>query len=203
VKISNRIRYYYEHVLRYDLLLKLDYTNIMEVPQLCKILILAKKVPYNHLKNVSLALEIICGQKTSYNLLPDSMTPRRLASRSPIGRKDWRPAARQSDSPRGASQSNLVFIFCSLRSQVMFNFLDKLFSFSALSESSNQYKIQIRGQEIQVKGRLSAEFHLFPEIQNHFEFFEHFQNLEIKLITSAKSENETRLLWAGLQQKEI
>jgi hypothetical protein len=43
---------------------------------------------------------------------------------------------------------------------------------------------------------------LFPEIQNHFEFFESVQNLQVILVTSALSENETKLLWTGLLQKE-
>ena len=68
---SNRIRYYYENILRYDLLLKLNYKNIMEVPQIRKIIIYAFRVPYNNVKNVSLALEIICGQKVFCTSLPD------------------------------------------------------------------------------------------------------------------------------------
>jgi ribosomal protein L5 len=70
---SNRIRYYYENILRYDLLLKLNYDNIMQVPQICKIIILAYRVPYNNVKSVSLALEIICGQKVFCTILPDAI----------------------------------------------------------------------------------------------------------------------------------
>jgi len=43
---SNRIRYFYENILRYDLLLKLNYNNIMQVPQISKIIITADGVPY-------------------------------------------------------------------------------------------------------------------------------------------------------------
>jgi hypothetical protein len=88
----------------------------------------------------------------------------------------------------------------------MYNFLEKLISFAALTElqsgRSNDSKIQIQGQEVQVT-LSNREVRLFPEIQNHFEFFECLQAVQIKLVTSASNEEETRLLWTGLQQKEI
>ncbi len=52
----------HENLLRQDLLLKLNYANIMEVPRLCKIIIVPK-APSNLIKNVKLVMEIICNQK--------------------------------------------------------------------------------------------------------------------------------------------
>jgi ribosomal protein L5 len=37
----NRLRFHYENLLRQDLLLKLNYANIMEVPRLCKIIVVS------------------------------------------------------------------------------------------------------------------------------------------------------------------
>lgn len=211
---SNRIRYYYENILRYDLLLKLNYNNIMQVPQICKIIILAYSVPYTYVKSVSLALEIICGQKVFCTILPDpsgqhfkgphaaSFVPSRKKWHSGKGRGDSRRAERRIS----VSQSNSALLYCSLRARTMYNFLDKLISFAALTELQsgrcNDSKIQIQGQEVQVT-LSNREVRLFPEIQNHFEFFECLQAIQIKLVTSASSEEETRLLWTGLQQKEI
>nr|WRW54372.1 ribosomal protein L5 [Citrus reticulata] len=55
--------FHYEDVLRQDLLLKLNYANVMEVPGLCEIRVVPKK-PYDFIiKNGKLAMEISCGQK--------------------------------------------------------------------------------------------------------------------------------------------
>lgn len=57
------LNFHYEDVLRQDLLLKLNYANVMEVPGLCEIR-LVPKAPYDLIiKNGKLAMEISCGQK--------------------------------------------------------------------------------------------------------------------------------------------
>jgi ribosomal protein L5 len=218
---SNRIRYYYENILRYDLLLKLNYKNIMQVPQICKIIILTYSVPYTHVKSVSLALEIICGQKVFCTILPDPSSQHfkgpHTASFGP-SKKNWRRSSagghsgggkgdsRRTERRFSVSQSNSALLYCSLRARTMYNFLEKLISLAALkelqSEGPNDSKIQILGQEVQVT-LSNREVRLFPEIQNHFEFFECLQAVQIRVVTSASNEEETRLLWTGLQQKEI
>jgi hypothetical protein len=90
----------------------------------------------------------------------------------------------------------------------MYNFLEKLIT---VLTASYDYKIQFkargspgkaRSQEVQIT-LSNREVRLFPEIQNHFEFFECFQSVQVTLVTSASTEKETRLIWTGLQQKEI
>ena len=58
----NRLEFHYNQVIRPDLLLKINYENIMEVPRLCKIIVVPK-APSSFIKNVKLAMEIVCGQK--------------------------------------------------------------------------------------------------------------------------------------------
>jgi len=88
----------------------------------------------------------------------------------------------------------------------MYNFLEKLISLPSLAQlesiRSNDSKIQIQGKEVQIT-LSNREVRMFPEIQNHFEFFESLHTLQIKVITSARNEEETRLLWTGLQQKRF
>jgi hypothetical protein len=60
--IPNRLHFHYENLLHQDLLLKLNYANIMEVPILCKIIVVLK-APSNLIRNVKLTMEIICSQK--------------------------------------------------------------------------------------------------------------------------------------------
>jgi ribosomal protein L5 len=44
---------------------------------------------------------------------------------------------------------------------------------------------------------------LFPEIQNHFEIFEHIRGFDITIVTSANTQDETFILWSGFLQKEV
>jgi ribosomal protein L5 len=44
---------------------------------------------------------------------------------------------------------------------------------------------------------------LFPEIQNHFEIFEHIQGFDVTIVTSANTQDETFILWSGFLQKEV
>nr|YP_010745437.1 ribosomal protein subunit L5 [Rhododendron decorum]WEU53232.1 ribosomal protein subunit L5 [Rhododendron decorum] len=58
------LHFHYEDVLRQDLLLKLNYANVMEVPGLCKIRVVPKAAPSALImKKGKLAMEISCGQK--------------------------------------------------------------------------------------------------------------------------------------------
>ncbi|KAE9459234.1 hypothetical protein C3L33_08853, partial [Rhododendron williamsianum] len=58
------LHFHYEDVLRQDLLLKLNYANVMEVPGLRKVRVLPKAAPSALImKKGKLAMEISCGQK--------------------------------------------------------------------------------------------------------------------------------------------
>ena len=189
----------------------------MQVPQISKIILLVYGVPYKEVQNASLALEIICGQKVCCAILPD---PAGLSLRnsSAPAKKDWRRSNaawqpgrgrsdyRRSDRHLSLLQSNSTLLYCSLRARTMYNFLEKLISFASIAElenaRSNDSRIQILGQEVQIT-LSNRQLRLFPEIQNHFEFFESLHTVQIKVITSARNKEETRLLWTGLQQKEI
>jgi ribosomal protein L5 len=180
----------------------------MEIPRLNTVILSTHNISQNNIKNTSLALEIICGQKTFCTMLSNSGTQHFSSSskrnqnfaKASKGKK--RTKLNVKFNPN--SQFNLAFIICSLRSRLMYNFLEKLLSFlinpKIASTSLNHFKIQINGSEIQLTLH-SRELRLFPEIQNHFELFENFQRTQIKIITSAKNEKDTKLLWEGLEQK--
>ncbi|KAK4724139.1 hypothetical protein R3W88_026918 [Solanum pinnatisectum] len=53
------LHFHYEDVSRQDPLLKLNHANVMEVPGLCKIIVVPKTTP--SIKNGKLAMEIPCG----------------------------------------------------------------------------------------------------------------------------------------------
>nr|YP_009755800.1 ribosomal protein L5 [Gonatozygon brebissonii]QIQ23078.1 ribosomal protein L5 [Gonatozygon brebissonii] len=190
---SSPLCYHYEKILRNDLLLKCYYNNVMEVPRLRQINLFSQ-VPINSLKSVSLALEVLCGQKSVEKCeAPNAKTLRQLKSSQKATKN------RSSYNIRGASHFHYQ-VRISLRSQMMYNFLEKLIV--TVLRSSSDYTFQIQSNTIQFTLGPS-ELRLFPEIQNHFEFFESAQNLHIILVTSALTEKETQLLWTGFLQKEI
>lgn len=222
IKIPNRIHHFYENILRYDLLLKLDCTNILEVPQLNRAIVLANQVPPNNQKNASLALEILSGQKASNAAIPISadLYAQKSNKRSKTARLVLNKKSSLIEFSKSHQISQALYTFCSLRSSSMYHFLDKFLgcashltlgdtgvSFEKVqnmltSRSSHDSKIQIHGQEMNFTLN-NRELRLFPEIPNHFEFFEHIPTVQIKLISSTKNKNATLLLWTGLQQKEI
>lgn len=209
---SSRLRYHYENILRQDLLLKLNYANIMQVPRLCKINIAAhlRDNAYNSVKSVSLALEIICGQKQKFverGARKQVFLPLRGTKYSPASRQNFLCAKTKTGTLGAKASSSSSSTRSSLRSPpLMYNFLDKLITIISndlpLTKTSYDYTIQIQANTIQItiEKKLGG---LFPEIQNHFEFFESAQNLQVIIVTSALTENETQLLWTGLLQKEI
>lgn len=205
---SSRLRYHYEYILRQDLLLKLSYANIMQVPRLCEINISFTKLrSFDYAKNVSLALEIICGQKlversigplschALYRKPPGSS--RKVQNFLALREKTGGAAKLGEKSSRNMQSTSYRLLETSLRApQSMYNFLEKLITALAFYD----YTIRIQANTIQIT--LGTQVRLFPEIQNHFEFFENAQNLQVTIITSALSQNETQLLWTGFSQKE-
>lgn len=204
VKTPTRIHYFYENILRNDLLLKLNCLNAMEIPRLNTVIVLTNNISQKNIKNTSLALEIICAQKAFYTMSSNS-GKHKFSSFSQRNQKSNAKTSRSSGQTTN-SEFNLGFIMCSLRSRLMYNFLEKLLTFlidpKIVLNSLRHLKIQIHGSEIQFNLR-SRELRLFPEIQNHFELFEDLQKAQIKIITSAKNEKDAKLLWEGLEQKEI
>jgi hypothetical protein len=50
---------------------------------------------------------------------------------------------------------------------------------------------------------METEFCEFsPELEDHFEIFEHIRGFNVTIITSANTQDETLLLWSGFLQKD-
>jgi ribosomal protein L5 len=216
---SNTTRYYFENILRFDLLSKFNYNNIMQVPHITKINILVHGVPTSNINPVSLALESVIGQKVrSTTALTDAQNEsfkgslsRRLSSApsSRLQKKNERSkksgnfqVGKITRSRGTLSIPSAALLCCSLRGRTKYNFLEKFISLRLATLNDSEYNCKILGQEVQLTFS-NREVRLFPEIQNHFEFFESLNKIQINLVTSARSEMETRLLWAGLKQNEI
>jgi ribosomal protein L5 len=80
----------------------------------------------------------------------------------------------------------------------MYNFLEKLITIISFYD----YSVKIQKNSIQLSMATSL-LRLFPEIQNHFEIFEHIRGFDVTIVTSAKTQDETFILWSGFLQKEV
>lgn len=177
------LNFHYEDVLRQDLLLKLNYANVMEVPGLCEIR-LVPKAPYDLIiKNGKLAMEISCGQKLIQT--QRGSTGKSFRSNPFLGSK--KDKGYVSDLARQST----------LRGHGMSNFLVRISTVMSLLDSP----VEIRENSIQFS--METEFCEFsPELEDHFEIFEHIRGFNVTIVTSANTQYETLLLWSGFLQKD-
>jgi len=177
------LHFHYEDVLRQDLLLKLNYANVMEVPGLFEIIVVPKAPSDLRIKNGKLAMEISCGQR--FIQTQRGSTGKSFRSNPFLG----------SDKDTGyvsdlARQSTL-------RGHGMSHFLVRILTVMSLLDSP----VEIR--ENSIKFFMETEFCEFsPELEDHFEIFEHIRGFNVTIVTSANTQDETLLLWSGFLQKD-
>jgi ribosomal protein L5 len=176
--------FHYEDVLRQDLLLKLNYANVMEVPGLCKIRLVPKAPP--SIKNGKLAMEILCGHKLIQTQTQRASTGKSFRS-NPFLKSNKDQKGYVSDLARQST----------LRGHGMYNFLIRISTVMSLLDSP----VEIRENSIQFS--METEFCEFsPELEDHFEIFEHIRGFNVTIVTSANTQDETLLLWSGFLQKD-
>nr|UOL65118.1 ribosomal protein subunit L5 [Chionanthus compactus] len=174
----NPLYFHYEDVSRQDPLLKPNHTNVMEVPGLCQIRVVPKAAP--SIKNGKLAMEIPRGQKLIQT--QRFSTGKSFRSNPFLGKKGYvSDLARQS----------------TLRGHGMSNFLVRISTVMSLLDSP----VEIRENSIQFS--METEFCEFsPELEDHFESFEHIRGFNVTIVTSANTQDETLPPWSGFLQKD-
>lgn len=174
--------FHYEDVSRQDPLLKLNHANVMEVPGLCKIRVVPKAAP--SIKNGKLALEIPCGLK----LIQTQRSSTRKSFRS-------NPFLGSNKDKKG--YVNDLARQSTLRGHGMYNFLVRISTVMSLLDCP----VEIR--ENSIKFSMETEFcELSPELEDHFEIFEHIRGFNVTIVTSSNTQDETLLLWSGFLQKD-
>lgn len=180
------LHFHYEDVLRQDLLLKLNYANVMEVPGLCEIRLVPKAASDFRIKFGKLAMEISCGQrffKTKRG--PYFQAGKSFRSNSFLGSE--KDTGYVSDFARQSA----------LRGHGMSNFLVRILTVMSMLDSP----VEIR--ENSIKFSMETEFCEFsPELEDHFEIFEHIRGFNVTIVTSANTKDETLLLWSGFLLKD-
>jgi len=176
--------FHYEDVSRQDLLLKLNHANVMEVPGSCEIRVVPK-APYDfRIINGKLAMEIPRGQK--FIQTQKGSTGKSFRSNPFLGSSN-KDKGYVSDLARQST----------LRGHGMSNFLVRISTVMSLLDSP----VEIRENSIQFS--METEFcELSPELEDHFEIFEHIRGFNVTIVTSANTQDETLLLWSGFLQKD-
>lgn len=184
-KIMFTLNFHYEDVSRQDPLLKPNHANVMEVPGSCKIRVVPKAAPSDFIiKNGKLAMEIPCGQKLIQT--QRALTGKSFRSNPFLGsNKDKKGYV--SDLARQST----------LRGHGMSHFLVRISTVMSLLD----FPVEIREKSIQFL--MEMEFCEFsPELEDHFEIFEHIRGFNVTIVTSANTQDETLPPWSGFFQKD-
>lgn len=175
--------FHYEDVLRQDLLLKLNYANVMEVPGLCEIRLVPKAASDFRILFGKLAMEMTCGQRF-------------------FQKKRAFQAGKSFRSNRSEKDTGYVSDFArksALRGHGMSHFLVRILTVMSLFYSGVYEVIR----ENSILFSMETEFCEFsPELEDHFEIFEHLRGFNVTIVTSANTKDETLLLWSGFLLKD-
>ena len=162
--INNRFYTHYKETISYDLILKKNIENILEIPKLEKIILNTTSKVIAHDKKYIIpgliALEIISGQKQKTTAAHKSISGFKLRENQIIGCK------------------------VDLRGELMFHFLEKLITI-VLPRVRNFRGIFFKFFD--GKGNLNlglSSLLIFPELENYFEYFEFIRGINITLVTS-------------------
>nr|AJP33445.1 ribosomal protein L5 [Araucaria heterophylla]QJH91752.1 ribosomal protein L5 [Araucaria heterophylla]QXE43682.1 ribosomal protein L5 [Araucaria cunninghamii]BDC46189.1 ribosomal protein L5 [Agathis dammara] len=170
----NGLHFHHENVLRQDLLLKPNHANITEVPRSCEIIVVPKALPNLIMTNRELAMEIPRSQRFVQAQLD------RAFRSNPFRKKGVSNSARRS----------------TIRGHMMYNSLEKILAVML----ENYLPVEIRENSIQFP--MDTEFcELFPELEDHFEIFEHIRGFNVTIATSANTQDETIPSWSGFSQR--
>lgn len=162
--INNRFYTHYKETISYDLILKKNIENLLEIPKLKKIILntTSKVIVYDkkHIIPGLVALEIISGQKQKITSAHKSISGFKLRENQIIGCK------------------------VDLRGELMFHFLEKLITI-VLPRIRNFRGIFFKFFD--GNGNLNlglSSLLIFPELENYFEYFEFIRGINITLVTS-------------------
>ena len=162
--INSRLYNHYKETIAYDLLLKQNIGNFLEIAQLEKIILnTTSKIIVSDKKNIIpglIALELLSGQHQKITSAQKSIAGFKLRENQVIGCK------------------------VTLRGERMFNFLEKLIT---IILPRIRHFNPINFSHFDGKGNLSlglSPILIIPELESYFEYFESIGGINISLITS-------------------
>lgn len=186
---ENSSKQFYQEILSYDLILKQNYTTIMQLPRLDKIVLNTTSKTYvNEKKNILFtlaALELISGQKPQLTY------------------------ARKSVANFKVRQDQIIGCKVILRENLMYVFLDKLSKviFPRIREIPNKKNLaQINKKRLESSKLAASSFGLknlmiFPELEKHYELVDNFRGMTVSLVLSNSTNKsiDLSLILSGFQ----
>ena len=179
----NRLQEHYEDVIRPEMLLKFNYTNIMELPKITKITI---HVTYknignekSHIHPSNFMLQLITGQKSCGIKARKSMAAFKIRKDMEVGCK------------------------VTLRKETMYDFLDRLIHL-VLPRIRDFQGIALKGFD--GKGNYSfgiRDFLTFQEIESDYDLFDGIYGMDININTTALNDLEGAFLLRSFQMPFI
>jgi large subunit ribosomal protein L5 len=165
----NFFEYYYENIVKYDLLNKFQYKNVNQIPKFKKVILNfgCKKSDFKSLLCSLMALELITTQKAmfTYSSVPDVSF--KVKKGNPVGCK------------------------ITLRKTLMYVFFTRLVSeiFPKLKQF-NGFKIKNINSEIKTISFKFKSSLIFPELENQYQYFNKLPCLNITIITNVTKLDE-------------
>ncbi|CAL5067174.1 unnamed protein product [Urochloa decumbens] len=173
------LHFHYEDILRQDLLLKQNHANIMQVPGLYEVRLSPKAGSELRVPIGKLAMEILSGQRFKESETDPFSKARKSARNNPL-------MGRNQETGSAFARQTI------LRGHAMYNFLVRMLTVMSMLDA----RAEIR--ENTIKFFMETEFCEFsPELEDHFEIFEHIRGFNVTVVTSADTKDETSLLWSG------
>ena len=165
--------YYYENIIKYDMLNKFNYINVQQFPKIQKIIVSfnCKSYDLKQLFSSLIALELITSQKPFIIKSKISNISLKVRKGNPVGCK------------------------ITLRKTAMYVFFAKIllqifpYNFFLKNLDEQKYKKNTKSLTFELKKVLS-----FPELENQYQFFNKLSNLHIVIVTNSKNFNELKFL---------
>nr|UFH78293.1 ribosomal protein L5 [Chlorophytum comosum] len=189
------LHFHYEDVSRQDPLLKPNHANVMEVPGSCEIRLVPNSFGPSsfRIKFGKLAMEIPRGlnkrgfKKTKKG--PYFQAGKSFRSNSFLGSEKDRGYV--SDFARQSAPYRL-------RGHGMSHFLVRISTVMSMLDSP----VEIRENPIQFINKETDFCEFSPELEDHFEIFEHIRGFNVTIVTSANTKDETLPPWSGFFLKD-
>ena len=176
--MKSRFYYHYETIVKDELMLKFQYSNVHEVPRIEKVVVDTSMRSANFKLKLApsliLALTLISGQKATPTL------------------------AKKGNAKLGIRKGAVTGAKVTLRNDKMFQFIDFLVTL-VLPRVKNFEGIQ--GKSLNSQGNLTVQIRdpfTFPQLEAATNLFNHVGAINVTIVTSTSNKDESKCLLRGL-----
>lgn len=192
---DNFSKKYYQNILAYDLILKQNYTSIMQLPRVEKILLNTTSKTYVTDKKYILftlaALELLSGQKPQLTYAQKSIANFKIRQHQIMG-------------CRVVLRENQMYTFLDKLSKIIFPRI-RDYSKRKLLTQINTNALFTSNWHLDKNTKMSAHtfgfqnLMIFPELENHFELVDNFRGMNLTFVLSNSNKTSSRLLLSAFQ----